>query len=113
MKELSKEERIKKEIRRIKKFYAELPKNKQEIVIPLIENAAFMRITLEDLQQVINENGAVEEYKNGKDQWGTKISSEAQAYNSIIKNYEKINSRLSDMLPDVQEKSKLDELMKL
>ncbi|MCO7109594.1 hypothetical protein NIA69_11075 [Gemmiger formicilis] len=30
--------------------YAELPKNQMAIVEPLIQNAAFMKITLDDLQ---------------------------------------------------------------
>ena len=41
--------------------YADLPKNQMAIVEPLIQNAAFMKITLDDLQKSINADGCSEE----------------------------------------------------
>lgn len=52
--------------------YAELPKNQMAIVEPLIQNAAFMKITLDDLQKSINADGCSEEYMNGANQYGKK-----------------------------------------
>ena len=40
---------IKEEYDRIMAHYAELPENQMAIVEPLIQNAAFMKITLDDL----------------------------------------------------------------
>ena len=111
MKELSKEERIKKELLRLKRIYSGLPKNKLAIVTPLLENAAFMKITLDDLQKSINESGCSEDYKNGANQYGKKASSDLQAYNSLIKNYNTISDRLEKMLPPEERKSRLGELM--
>ena len=56
--------------------YAELPKNQMAIVEPLIQNAAFMKITLDDLQKSINADGCSEEYMNGANQYGKKASAD-------------------------------------
>lgn len=110
MQEKTKEERIKSELSRLKKIYNKLPKNKLAIVIPLLENAAFMKITLDDLQNSINENGCSDEYKNGENQYGKKAAADLQAYNSLIKNYNTVSDRLEKLLPSEQKQSKLDEL---
>ncbi len=107
---LSKEARIKRELNRLKKFYAALPQNKRAIVTPLLENMAFMKITLDDLQKSINEHGCSDEYKNGENQYGRKAAADLQAYNSLVKNFHTISDRLERMLPPEQRKSKLDAL---
>lgn len=101
------DKRIKKEIARLKKIYKELPDNRFVLVLPLIENAAFMRVTLDDLQESIAANGVTEEYKNGANQYGTKASAELSAYNSTVKNYTAVIDRLDKMLPAAAAKSRL------
>lgn len=108
---LTKETRIKRELNRLKRIYAELPENKMAIVMPLLENMAFMKITLEDLQKNINEKGCSDEYKNGENQYGRKAAADLQAYNSLIKNFNAISDRLEKLLPPQRKKSKLDVLM--
>ena len=82
-KEKTKEQRIKTEWSRLKAIYSDLPDNKKAIVFPLLQNLAFMKITLDDLQQSINENGCSEDYKNGENQYGRKAAADLQAYNSL------------------------------
>ena len=106
-----KEERISKELKRLKAIYKDLPKNKLAIVTPLLENAAFMKITLEDLQKSINESGCSDEYKNGANQYGKKASADLQAYNSLIKNYNTVSDRLEKLLPAEKKQSRLEALM--
>mgnify|MGYP001486926503 FL=1 len=65
----------------------------------LIENAAFMVVTLEDLQETINREGVISEYQNGANQWGTKKSPEVEIYNTMIKNHMSIIKQLTDLLP--------------
>ena len=96
---------------RLKKIYACLPKNKLAIVTPLLENAAFMKITLDDLQDSINENGCSDEYKNGENQYGKKAAADLQAYNSLIKNYNTVSDRLEKLLPPEQKQSRLGALL--
>lgn len=105
-----KETRIAEELQRLMDIYKDLPENKLEIVKPLIQNASFMKITLEDLQMSINQNGCSDEYKNGENQYGKKAAADLQAYNSLIKNYNTISDRLEKILPPEKRKSKLEAL---
>lgn len=110
MAKMTKERRIKQELARLTEIYQELPENKLAIVIPLLENVAFMKITLEDLQASINLNGCSDEYKNGENQYGKKAAADLQAYNSLIKNYNTISDRLEKLLPPEQRGNKLEAL---
>lgn len=110
MPKITKETRIKQELIRLEEIYRGLPENKLAIVIPLLENASFMKITLEDLQESINRNGCSEEYKNGENQYGKKAAADLQAYNSLIKNYNTISDRLEKLLPPEQRESRLEAL---
>lgn len=95
---------IKKKIARYRKIYNDLPPRKKTLADPLIRNAAFMEIQLEQLQDQINANGTDDEYKNGANQFGRKISADLQAYNSLIKSYNMVNQRLENMLPEEKKK---------
>lgn len=109
--ELTKTKRISREFTKLKALYSELPENKKKLMMPLIQNASFMKVTLEDLQATINQEGATDEYQNGANQFGRKQSANIQAYNSLIKNYNAVIDKLDKMLPPDVKKSKLDELI--
>ena len=98
-KEQTKDQRIKKEVDRLKKLYQDMPSNVMSKVISLIVNAAFMTITLEDLQKSIIEDGPVSRYQNGENQWGTKKSPEVEIYNTMIKNHMQVMKQLTDLAP--------------
>jgi len=98
--ELAKEKRIKKEIAKYNKIFKDLDEDRKKAVQKLIENVAFMAITLEDLQQSINEKGFVEAYQNGNNQHGYKESSAVKVYNSMIKNYNTSIKQLLDQMPE-------------
>lgn len=108
---LSKQTRISREFDKLKELYADLPENKMKLMMPLIQNASFMKVTLEELQATINQEGATDEYCNGANQFGRKQSANIQAYNSLIKNYNAVIDKLDKMLPPDTKKSKLDELI--
>ncbi len=97
--EFDRESRIKQEFDRIIVFYQELDENKLSVILPLIQNAAFMRVTLENLQDLIQRDGVVDVYMNGENQYGTKQSAALQSYNSLIKNYSAIIKSLKESLP--------------
>ena len=111
MPELSKEKRIKTEYARMLKLYAQLPENELSFCDPLLQNAAFMKVTLEDLQESINENGVTDNYQNGANQSGTKASADLQAYNSLAKVYNALMDKLSAKLPKEIRRSKLAAMM--
>lgn len=97
---LSKDSLIKREKKRLLAIFQKLEKDKLDTAESLIENAAFMTITLKELSKTINEKGCVSEYQNGENQWGTKKSPEVEVYNAMVKNYTMIVKTLCDMLPE-------------
>lgn len=99
MTETTKEKRIKAELNRIKEKFSDADANQKAIVAPLMQNAAFMKVTLEDLQEIINLEGVTDSYQNGVNQYGVKQSATLQSYNSLIKNYTAVIKALSKLLP--------------
>lgn len=95
----SKRDRIEAEVTRLSGLLNGVDAKSKKIVNSLISNAAFMSVTLEDLQETMNENGVVSEYQNGENQWGTKKSPEVEIYNTMVKNHAAIMKQLTDLLP--------------
>ena len=86
--------------------------NTMAIATPLIEQAAFMRCQLDDLQELIIADGVVEEYDNGGGQTGKKASVAVVTYNQMVKQYNIISKRIEDLKPkDTISESKLDRFM--
>lgn len=103
-KEESRESKIKKEENRLKRIFKDLDKNKKNTVLSLIKNAAFMSVTLDELQEEINKNGCVSEYQNGKNQHGTKKSPEVDIHISMTKNHAAIIKQLCELVPPEKKK---------
>lgn len=98
--ELTKDDYIRREVKRLNKIFCNLTQDASEIAERLIENAAFMAVSLRELQEIINIKGYTEEYQNGEFQNGTKKSSEVDIYNTMIKNFNTTMKQLIDMLPE-------------
>lgn len=109
--ENSKDERIKKELKKLKSLYKELPKNKQKLSEKLIANAAFMAVTLEDLQAVINKKGAILKQKNGNGFTVTQEHPAQKSYNTMIGKYTAVIAKLDEMLPEEIGESKLGKFL--
>lgn len=105
MPEKTTKERITEELNRISRFYKDIAENQREIISPLLQNAAFMKVTLEDLQEIIATEGVTDTYQNGANQYGTKQSATLQSYNSLIKNYASVIKTLSQLLPPETKRS--------
>ena len=102
--ELTKEQKIKKEIARLKRVFKDLDKNKLQTVESLIKNAAFMAVSLEELQEIINAEGYVVEYQNGENQKGTKQSDAVKTHIAMTKNHAAIIKQLTDLVPPEKKK---------
>ena len=102
MTELERNNRIEEELERISGFFEDLRENEKTIISPLIQNASFMRVTLDDLQEIIAKQGPVEGYQNGKNQYGVKQSAALQSYNSLVKNYAAVIKTLFGLLPPMK-----------
>lgn len=101
--------RIKAEKVKLKRQFSKLDARTKKIVESLIDNAAFMIVTLEDLQDQIKHKGVISEYQNGANQWGTKKSPEVEIYNTMIKNHMSIMKQLTDLLPPPQKEEPKDD----
>lgn len=94
------EKKLKKEIAKLNRIFKNIGEDKKKLCENLIKNAAFMAITLEELQNDINENGPIGTYINGN---GFKVSQETPAqksYNAMINRYTAVIKTLVDLLPD-------------
>ncbi|MBR2587480.1 hypothetical protein IKE71_03885 [Candidatus Saccharibacteria bacterium] len=106
----TKETRIKNELSRITVFFENIAANKKAILAPLLQNAAFMKVTLEDLQETINAEGATDYYQNGENQKGYKPSATLQSYNSLMKNYTAVITAVTKHLPEESGSSLLEQM---
>ena len=110
--ELDQNKLIKKELARMKRMFSGLSENELKFMEPLMQNAAFMRVALEEMQNQIGYCGYVEEYTNGKNQGGKKMSAELQAYNTTVRNYNLVMAKLIERLPKEQKQSAMVQMMK-
>lgn len=102
--DLTRDQKVKREITRLRRVLKDLDKNKMQIVAPLIENAAFMSVTLKELEAIINENGYTVEYQNGENQYGTKQSDEVKTHIAMSKNLATAIKTLADIAPPTRKK---------
>ena len=94
-----KDKRIKKEFNRLKSLYKKMPKDTMTVVESLLRNAAFMAVTLHDLQEHINLHGTTDRYQNGENQWGYKKSPQVEIHIAMTKNHNATMKQLADLLP--------------
>ena len=99
------EKRINAEIKRLTKIFANIDEDKRELCEQLIQNAAFMAVSLWDLQEQIKTDGWVEEYQNGANQKGRKTGSAAVLYTKLINNYRQVVGDLCKLLPKGEQES--------
>ncbi|KEZ85559.1 hypothetical protein IO99_13770 [Clostridium sulfidigenes] len=108
-KEIAKDLEITKEIKKINILFKDLNKDVKKTVDSLIQNAAYMAVTLRELQETLNQNGMITEYQNGENQWGTKKSPEVEIYNTMVKNFISAMKALNDYLPKGNKKNDDDD----
>lgn len=108
--EKTKEEKIASELRKFKGFCRSLGRDRKNIATKLCQKAAFMEVTLEELQDRINKEGAIVEEKNGNGFVVKQENPAQKSYNTMIKNYNAIIKTLADMMPEGAAAN--DELMK-
>ena len=108
----TKKKEVKKEINKLTKIFKKIDQNTYNIVKNLIDEAAFMSVTLKENREYIEENGVKEFYMNGKGQYGYKESVESKNYNTMIKNYSSVIKQLVDFLPKEEKKNAGEDLLK-
>lgn len=104
------DERIKKEEKRLKRIYKNIDKDKKAIIDGLIQRAAYMRITLEDWEKDIMENGCIEMFtQSEKTDPYERERPVARLYNTMNKNYQSIIKQLTDLMPKKENSNEEDD----
>ncbi len=91
--------------RELNKIVKQVPKEKQPIAKSLANELAFMLRTLDDLRSEIDENGAVELFKNGKQEM-RRESPAMKVYNTTIQRYSLLYKQLMDLIPKEENEGK-------
>ena len=102
---------IKKEEKKLNTIFKDIPEDKKSLCEGLIKNAAFMYVTLEELQEEINENGAMIKYQSGNGFDTIRDNPAQKAYTTMISRYTGIIDQLNKMLPFDKIMQNNDELL--
>lgn len=109
-KNLDKEKNIKQEINRIKKLYKDFPKEKSKVLEGLINESAFIKISLEELRDNLLKNGFTEVFEQGEQRFNRERP-EVKIYTTFIQRYSNVMKQLIDLLPVEVKKEEADELL--
>lgn len=109
MARMKKSTRIKKENRRLRERYKDLPEDSLSIVDGLIDQAAFMRIELEDMRDDILEGGRIELFtQSEKTDPYERERPVVRQHAQMVRNYQNIIKQLDEKLPKEEVSSKDD-----
>ena len=109
-KDLDKEKNIKQEINRIKKLYKDFPKEKSKVLEGLINESAFIKVSLEELRDNLLKNGFTEVFEQGEQRFNRERP-EVKIYTTFIQRYSNVMKQLIDLLPAEVKKEEADELL--
>lgn len=93
-----KEQAVKKEIARLNAIYAELEGKRKQAAEGLIQEAAYMRATLAELKELIDESGPIDEMPQG-DYSILREHPAVKVYNTMVQRYTTICKELANLLP--------------
>lgn len=96
---MDKNERIELKRAELMKSFETLPAEQLKVAQDLIAQAGFMAVELEDLAEIISKEGMTEQYTNGANQSGRKISSNAKMYGVLIGKYNSVVAKLLAIVP--------------
>ena len=108
--QLEREKKIKQEINKIKKIYKEFPKDKTKVIEGLINEAAFMKISLEDIREDLMKHGLTELFEQGEQSFNRERP-EVKIYTTFMQRYAGVMKQLIDLLPIEVKKEEADALM--
>lgn len=107
--QLEKEKNIKQEINRVKKLYKDFPKDKVKAIEGLINEAAFMKITLQETREDLIKFGMTELFEQGSQSF-KRERPEVKIYTTLIQRYSNVMKQLIDLLPEEEKTKEKDEL---
>lgn len=98
MKKKEKQSIKEEKIKQFNKIFENVKGNERTLIDGLIEQACFVYVQLKELNEIIEKNGAVEKFKQGKQQFNREQPA-MKSYNALIKNYNLLIKQLSEFLP--------------
>lgn len=108
---MNKDELIEIEVKKLNSIFSEMPQDKKKLCEGLIQNAAFMHVTLIELQNEVLENGAMIKYQSGNGFDTIRDNPAQKAYTTMISRYSGIIDQLNKMLPSDKSIQNNDELL--
>ena len=109
--QLEKEKKIKQEVSRLKKNYKDLEKEKVKILDGLVNEAAFLKISLEETREILTKEGLTEILKQGKQEF-ERERLQVKIYLNFMKLYSNVMKQLIDIIPSDMKQEEEDELIK-
>ena len=107
-KESEKDRLVNNEISRLTRLFKDITRNKRLTAKGLIEEAAYMRITLQELKVEIDRDGPIDEMPQGE----YSILREhpaLKAYNTMVQRYTNIINQLTNLHPKEEFKKEVDD----
>ena len=117
--DLDKDGRICREVRRLKKIYRVLSKDEKAFVDGLIKRAAYLQVTLEDMESDLDANGRTEMFTQSSNTPAyERERPTSRRYISLCKNYSVLMKQLADFVirtpvePAEDKEDELDSFLK-
>ena len=107
-KKVSKDTLVNREINRLTNLFKDIDANKRLTAKGLIEEASFMKATLQELKEMIDEHGPIDEMPQGE----YSILREHPAlksYNTMVQRYTNIINQLTNLHPKEEIKQEVDD----
>lgn len=93
----------------LKRLFTGLDGKKQQLAYRLCAKAAYLKVSLEEMQEDIDRNGYYEKFSQGKDQEPyDRRRPVVDTYNSYTSSYQKYMKQLAEMMPKKVEQEKGD-----
>lgn len=108
--EMTNDEKIKTNERRIKRLFRDIEKDRRQFVDAIIYQFAFTTVTLERLVAELNSGDVLEHFEQGSQKF-MRENPALKSYNTTVKSFTALANQLLNALPPPQQKSAGDELM--
>jgi hypothetical protein len=107
-KEIGKDTLVNREIARLTNLFKDIDSNRRLTAKGLIEEAAYMRITLQELKVEIDKDGPIDEMQQG-DYSILREHPALKAYNTMVQRYTNIIDKLTNLHPKAEIKKEVDD----
>src|SRR5699024_5250352 len=98
------------DMRKVKKLLEEIPEERQPIATGLYNELVFMQNTLDSLKEQVERDGAVDMFKQGRQEF-LREHPALKAYNVTIQRYSLIYKQFVALLPRTDAEQKHDDLI--